>query len=79
MTGVYYYLYIIIYALTNQQLKGFKKNVKLNKDHTKPPQRYTQGSLIGKMEELLLGTKSTRHEIIQKLYYFVLFIQLVIL
>jgi len=42
--------------------------IKLNKDHTKPPQRYTQGSLIGKMEELLLGTKSTRHEIIQKLF-----------
>ncbi len=42
--------------------------VKLNKDHTKPPQRYTQGSLIGKMEELMLGTKSTRHEIIQKLF-----------
>jgi DNA topoisomerase-1 len=42
--------------------------IKLNKDHTKPPQRYTQGSLIGRMEDLLLGTKSTRHEIIQKLY-----------
>jgi len=42
--------------------------VKLNKEHTKPPQRYTQGSLIGKMEDLLLGTKSTRHEIIQKLF-----------
>jgi DNA topoisomerase-1 len=42
--------------------------IKLNKDYTKPPQRYTQGSLIGKMEELLLGTKSTRHEIIQKLF-----------
>ncbi len=42
--------------------------INLNKDHTKPPQRYTQGSLIGKMEDLLLGTKSTRHEIIQKLF-----------
>lgn len=42
--------------------------VKLNKDLTKPPQRYTQGSLIKKMEELSLGTKSTRHEIIQKLF-----------
>jgi DNA topoisomerase-1 len=42
--------------------------IKLNKDHTKPPQRYTQGSLIGKMEDLSLGTKSTRHEIIQKLF-----------
>ncbi len=40
----------------------------LKKDVTKPPKRYTQGSLIGKMEQLNLGTKSTRHEIIQKLF-----------
>ena len=43
-------------------------NIKLQEDQTKPPHRYTQGSLIAKMEELSLGTKSTRHEIIQKLY-----------
>jgi DNA topoisomerase-1 len=42
--------------------------IKLKEDKTKPPQRYTQGSLIAKMEELSLGTKSTRHEIISKLY-----------
>jgi DNA topoisomerase I len=42
--------------------------IKLNEDKTKPPSRYSQGSLIGKMEELSLGTKSTRHEIINKLY-----------
>jgi DNA topoisomerase-1 len=40
----------------------------LKEDTTKPPSRYTQGSLIAKMEELSLGTKSTRHEIISKLY-----------
>ncbi|MFO7677162.1 MAG: DNA topoisomerase I [Thermoplasmatota archaeon] len=40
----------------------------LKEDQTKPPQRYTQGSLIAKMEQLSLGTKSTRHEIINKLY-----------
>lgn len=40
----------------------------LKEDTTKPPQRYTQGSLIAKMEQLSLGTKSTRHEIISKLY-----------
>lgn len=40
----------------------------LKEDETKPPQRYTQGSLIAKMEQLSLGTKSTRHEIINKLY-----------
>ena len=35
---------------------------------TTPPDRYTQGTLIRKMEELGLGTKSTRHETIQKLF-----------
>ena len=34
---------------------------------TKPPNRYTQGSLISEMDKLGLGTKSTRHEIIKKL------------
>ena len=42
--------------------------MKLKEDQTKPPNRYTQGSLIAKMEQLSLGTKSTRHEIINKLY-----------
>ena len=42
--------------------------ITLKEDTTKPPQRYTQGSLIAKMEHLSLGTKSTRHEIINKLY-----------
>ncbi len=41
----------------------------LKKDETKPPKRYNQGSLIAKMESLQLGTKSTRHEIINKLRY----------
>lgn len=36
---------------------------------TQPPGRYSQGSLIQKMEELGLGTKATRHSIIQNLYY----------
>jgi len=35
---------------------------------TKPPNRISQAGLIKKMEELELGTKSTRHEIIGKLY-----------
>ena len=42
--------------------------INLRDEKTKPPQRYTQGSLIAKMEQLSLGTKSTRHEIINKLY-----------
>ncbi|MEM4257789.1 MAG: DNA topoisomerase I [Candidatus Thermoplasmatota archaeon] len=44
------------------------ENIEIKEDATKPPQRYSQGSLIAKMEELKLGTKSTRHEIISKLY-----------
>ena len=35
---------------------------------TQPPRRFTQGTLIQEMERLGLGTKSTRHEIVQKLY-----------
>lgn len=35
---------------------------------TQPPARYSQSSLIKLMEDLGLGTKSTRHTIIQKLY-----------
>ncbi|MGM0404512.1 MAG: DNA topoisomerase I [Thermoplasmatota archaeon] len=44
------------------------KDVDLTEDETKPPNRYSQGSLIRKMENLGLGTKSTRHNIIQKLF-----------
>jgi len=35
---------------------------------TQPPARYGQGKLIRLMDELGLGTKSTRHDIISKLY-----------
>jgi DNA topoisomerase-1 len=35
---------------------------------TQPPKRISQGKLLEIMEELGLGTKSTRHEIIKKLY-----------
>ncbi len=35
---------------------------------TTPPDRYSQGTLVKKMEDLGLGTKSTRHETIQKLF-----------
>ncbi|MEM2582849.1 MAG: DNA topoisomerase I [Candidatus Thermoplasmatota archaeon] len=43
-------------------------DIKKIRDETKPPARYTQGSLILEMEKKGLGTKSTRHEIISKLY-----------
>ena len=42
--------------------------VDVRADRTKPPARYSEGSLIQEMEKLGLGTKSTRHEIIKKLY-----------
>jgi DNA topoisomerase-1 len=43
------------------------KKVLLEDKETQPPSRYTQSKLIQRMEELGLGTKSTRHEVIQKL------------
>ena len=44
------------------------RKITMREDKTKPPARYSQGNLIREMEKLALGTKSTRHEIIQKLY-----------
>ncbi|MGM0365164.1 MAG: DNA topoisomerase I [Actinomycetota bacterium] len=49
----------------DQSLDVVKKDI-LDKE-TKPPGRYTQGKLVEKMEELGLGTKATRHTIIQTL------------
>lgn len=43
------------------------KEWNLNEEKTKPPYRYDYASLIKKMEDLNLGTKSTRHDIIEKL------------
>jgi|Deesub1362A_J573_1020465.scaffolds.fasta_scaffold00076_82 DNA topoisomerase-1 len=41
---------------------------RLEEKETRPPPRYTAGNLIKLMEKYGLGTKSTRHEIINKLY-----------
>ncbi len=43
-------------------------DVKMEEDETKPPNRYSQGKLVKIMEKENLGTKSTRHGMIQKLY-----------
>lgn len=43
-------------------------DISMESKETKPPKRYSQGALIQLMDKLGLGTKSTRHEIIQKLY-----------
>jgi DNA topoisomerase-1 len=44
------------------------EQLRLEEKETSPPQRYGQGRLIKLMERLGLGTKSTRHEIISKIY-----------
>ena len=43
-------------------------DLRLDAKETQPPSRYGQGPLIEKMEELNLGTKATRADIIQHLY-----------
>ncbi len=43
-------------------------DVKLLKKQTQPPKRFSQGELIRRMEALGLGTKSTRAEIVAKLF-----------
>ena len=45
------------------------RTVSLDQKETMPPARYTQSKLIQRMEELGLGTKSTRHEVIAKLCF----------
>ena len=42
-------------------------DVNMDEKETQPPPRFTQSRLIQRMEELGLGTKSTRHEVIAKL------------
>ena len=67
-----YYLIVYYQEKRDPELKlGQETNFtepKIDEKSTNPPPRYTQGSLLEKMEKELLGTKSTRHEIIQKLY-----------
>lgn len=61
-------------AATEYVLPGLKegevlplREVRMEEKETQPPPRFTQSRLIQRMEELGLGTKSTRHEVIQKL------------
>lgn len=53
--------------LTEGEHVPFKGAAKTKKQ-TEPPARYSQGKLIQEMEKLGLGTKSTRHSIIERLY-----------
>jgi DNA topoisomerase-1 len=43
-------------------------DVRLDAKQTQPPRRYGQSRLIERMEAMGVGTKSTRHETLQKLY-----------
>ena len=52
--------------LTQGQVVAFEDATLLAKQ-TEPPARYSQGRLIQEMEKLGLGTKSTRHSIIERL------------
>lgn len=54
-------------ALTEGEEVAFNGAEKTKKQ-TEPPARYSQGKLIQEMEKLGLGTKSTRHSIIERLY-----------
>jgi len=44
------------------------RSMSMDEAETRPPYRYNQGSLIQEMDRLNLGTKSTRHDIIGKLF-----------
>ncbi len=57
----------ILPALTTGESLDRVGPVTIREDRTKPPARYSEGSLIQEMERVGLGTKSTRHEIIKKL------------
>ena len=54
-------------ALEEGEMLDFGGAAKTHKQ-TEPPARYSQGKLIQEMEKLGLGTKSTRHSIIERLY-----------
>ena len=56
----------ILPKLSAGQILAFD-NKTMEEKETLPPARYSQSKLIQQMEELGLGTKSTRHEVISKL------------
>ncbi len=49
-----------------EQIRFF--DPEMEKKQTQPPARYSQGRLVQEMEKAGLGTKATRHDIIQTLY-----------
>jgi DNA topoisomerase-1 len=58
----------LILPKLKEEDKVIVEDLEIAEKETKPPNRISQAGLIKKMEDLGLGTKSTRHEIIGKLY-----------
>ncbi|MEM3829294.1 MAG: DNA topoisomerase I [Conexivisphaerales archaeon] len=56
---------IILPEITSKEIRG---KVLLKEKETSPPERYSQAKIVKVMEELGLGTKSTRAEILSKLF-----------
>jgi DNA topoisomerase-1 len=48
--------------------EGIEGKIEIKEEKTKPPSRYTRASLVKKLEELNLGTKATRAEIVDTLF-----------
>ena len=44
------------------------RTLRVEEKTTKPPKHYTEATLLQTMEKLGLGTKSTRHDVLKKLY-----------
>jgi DNA topoisomerase I len=57
----------VLPVLAEGETVGFL-GAEMEDKQTQPPSRYSQGKLIQEMERLGLGTKATRHDIIQGLY-----------
>jgi DNA topoisomerase-1 len=58
---------VLLPSLIKGQLVHVKKVV-LEEEFTKPPSRYNPRSLLNKMEQVGIGTKATRADIIQTMY-----------
>ncbi len=68
-------IYAHYYKVEDKELPNFKQNenVKIDKKkktkkETKPPNRYTEASIVAELESRKLGTKATRSVIIDTLY-----------
>ncbi len=58
---------IILPEFKKDEIYNVKK-IYMIEDKTKPPKRYSQGSIIAEMEKRGLGTRATRSQILQTLY-----------